>query len=135
MGVPAPRRTGDPSGHNGRVDVTGASARTARWAVAYSAVRAAVHVMFGNSPDILVEFGLTQRRTARARTLDEKVVARDKRDLTRAARHDMGNKQRAAIRPAPPEPIPTAPQPAAQAPAIPPSPSVPQSLVNGAGSH
>ncbi len=56
-----------------------------------SSMKAAIHVMFGNSAEVLADFGLAPRRIARARTLDEKVEARDKRKETLDDRHAVAN--------------------------------------------
>jgi hypothetical protein len=62
-----------------------------------SAVRQALLVAFTGQVDVLADFGLTARKV-RVVTPEEKVAATAKRAATRAARHTMGSKQKAAIK-------------------------------------
>jgi hypothetical protein len=54
-------------------------------------------VAFGSQLDTLVAFGLTARAKHVA-TSEEKLAATAKAKATRAARHTMGSRQRAAIK-------------------------------------
>jgi hypothetical protein len=85
-----------------------------------NALSTVVRGTFGNSPDVLTDFGITPRKAATPLTIEQKAAAAAKRSSTRQARHTMGTKQRQAIKgsvtgivitPA------TAPQPVAPAPA------------------
>src|ERR1700678_1538683 len=62
-----------------------------------SAVKQALLVAFAGQVDALADFGLTARK-ARVLTPEEKVASAAKRAATRAARHTMGSKQKAAIK-------------------------------------
>jgi hypothetical protein len=80
-----------------------------------SGLRQALQVAFAGSIDTLADFGLTPRK-ARVVTPEEKTVAVAKAKATRAARHTMGKKQKAAIKGTVPEAAPATP-PAAAVPA------------------
>jgi hypothetical protein len=69
-------------------------ARTRRFV---SNLRQVLLVAFDEQVDALADFGLTTRRQ-HARTPDENLGVTTKSRATRAARHTMGPKQRAAIR-------------------------------------
>jgi hypothetical protein len=62
-----------------------------------SGVKQVLHVMFAGSPDTLADFGLTPRK-AHVVAPEVKVAAATKAKATRAARHTMGAKQKAAIK-------------------------------------
>ncbi len=79
-----------------------------------SGVRQAVQVAFAGSIDQLADFGLKPRKVT-TRTPDEKAAAVAKAKATRAARHTMGPKQKAAIKGTVPATAPATP-PAAPAP-------------------
>ena len=79
-----------------------------------SGVRQAILVAFNGQVDVLADFGLTERKP-RVLTPEQKQAAAAKAKATRAARHTMGSKQKAAITGA------TAAAPAA----TPPAPAVP----------
>jgi hypothetical protein len=63
-----------------------------------SAFVAYVKATFGNSPDLLADFGLSPRKARTALSAEQKAVAVAKRDATRAARHTMGTKQRKGVK-------------------------------------
>jgi hypothetical protein len=67
-----------------------------------SALVTILKTSFGNSPDILADFGLTPRKVPAPLTVDAKRAAAAKRKATRAARHTMGSKQRLAVKGAAP---------------------------------
>jgi hypothetical protein len=73
-----------------------------------SGLRAVLMALFVGQIDTLADFGLTPRKT-RVVTPEAKVAAAAKAKATRAARHTMGKKQKAAIHGTVP---PTAPGPA-----------------------
>ncbi len=54
-----------------------------------------VKATFGDSPDILADFGLTPKKVKAPLTIAQKATAAAKREATRAARHTMGSKQKA----------------------------------------
>jgi hypothetical protein len=56
-----------------------------------------VRSMFANAPDALADFGFTPRKTATS-TLLTKVVAAEKRQSTREARHTVGAKAKLSIK-------------------------------------
>jgi hypothetical protein len=60
-------------------------------------MRQALLVAFADQVDVLADFGLTGRKT-RVVTPEEKVTAAAKARATRAARHTMGKRQKAAIK-------------------------------------
>jgi len=98
----------------------------------------ALRVAFGNSVDVLADFGLTPHKARAVRTPEQKAAATAKAKATRAARHTMGRKQKAAIKgtapaAAPPiaatSPAPTAPPSSSTtAPAAAPVPPPPHPL-------
>jgi hypothetical protein len=53
---------------------------------------------FGNSPDVLADFGLKPNKVRTPLTIDQKAVAAARRAATRAARHTMGPKQRQQVK-------------------------------------
>jgi hypothetical protein len=62
-----------------------------------SGVKQALLVAFAGQVDALADFGLTARKVT-VLTPEEKVAAAAKRTATRAARHTLGSKQKAAIK-------------------------------------
>jgi hypothetical protein len=66
-----------------------------------SALVSFVKATFGNSPDVLADFGVHPKARAPL-TVEAKVAAAAKRKATRAARHTMGAKQKKDVRGAPP---------------------------------
>jgi hypothetical protein len=56
-----------------------------------------VKAVYGNSPDVLADFGI-QTKVRVPLTVEAKVAAAAKRAATRAARHTMGKQQRKAIK-------------------------------------
>jgi hypothetical protein len=62
-----------------------------------SAFVAYVRVTYGNSPDVLADFGLAPKAQAQV-SPETQVIAAAKRKATRAARHTMGPKQKAGIK-------------------------------------
>src|SRR5258708_31104723 len=63
-----------------------------------SGLRAAIRAAFGGSLDVLADFGPTPRKTPPVSTPEEKAQAVATAKATRAARHTMGKKQKAAIK-------------------------------------
>jgi hypothetical protein len=63
---------------------------------AYTALQHIVRTMFANAADVLADFGMTPTKSTKP-TLLTKVVASEKRTVTRGARHTMGKKERLAI--------------------------------------
>ena len=59
---------------------------------------AVIRGTFGNSADVLKDFGLTPRRAPTPRTAEQKAVAAAKRVATRAARHTMGKNQKKDVK-------------------------------------
>ena len=55
-----------------------------------SAYVAFLKAMFGNSPDVLADFGLAPRKAKRPLTTEQQAVAKAKRDATRKARNTQG---------------------------------------------
>jgi hypothetical protein len=84
-----------------------------------SGVKQGLLVAFAAQLDTLADFGLTARAKHVA-TPEEKIAAAAKAKATRAARHTLGSKQKAAIKGTV---TPTAPAPAAPAPT--PNPTTP----------
>ena len=89
-----------------------------------SGLRKALQVAYAGSIDSLADFGLKAPKPRTPLTPAQKAAAVAKAEATRAARHTMGPKQKAAIKgtvpaaapetqPAAPAPTPTAPAPAA----------------------
>lgn len=93
-----------------------------------SSLRQVIRSMFGASPDLLADFGLVPHKPRKANP-QKKVDAAGKAKATRALRHTMGKKQKAAIKAAGPLPTATrANEPAAgNAPAVPAVPVNPPS--------
>ena len=73
-----------------------------------SGCKAFVRVHFGNSPGVLVDFGLAPRKVPAPRTVEDKAVAVEKGLATRKARHTMGRSQKKQVKGA----VATAPDPA-----------------------
>jgi hypothetical protein len=89
-----------------------------------SGLRQALHVAFDGSIDALADFGLVPRKP-HVISPEKKAAATAKALATRAARHTMGKKQKAAIKGTVPATAPATP-PAAPAPvAAPPTPVAP----------
>ena len=88
-----------------------------------SGLRKALFVAFGNSVDVLADFGLTPHKSRVPRTPEEKTAAAAKAKATRAARHTMGKKQRQAIKGTAPHAAPATAPVATPAPAMPANPS------------
>jgi hypothetical protein len=57
-----------------------------------------VKATFGNSPDVLADFGLKPKKARAPLTVEQKAAAAAKRKATRAARKTMGSKQRKAVK-------------------------------------
>jgi hypothetical protein len=74
-------------------------------------LKQAILVAFAGQVDVLADFGLTSRKP-RVLTPDAKLAAVTKAKATRAARHTMGSKQKAAIKGAVPPATPVASAPA-----------------------
>jgi hypothetical protein len=53
---------------------------------------------FGNSPEVLADFGIRPRKAPAPLTAEQKAVAVEKRKATRAARHTMGKNQRKGVK-------------------------------------
>src|SRR5258708_16879292 len=63
-----------------------------------SAYVAYVKATFGNSPDVLDDFGLKPRKTRAPLTIDQLAAAAAKRAATRVARHTMGPKKKLTVK-------------------------------------
>jgi hypothetical protein len=83
-----------------------------------------VKATFGNSPDVLADFGITPKKARAPLTIDQMATAAAKRAATRAARHTMGPKKKLSVKgtittivtpPAAPAPAPITPAPVASA--------------------
>src|SRR5450631_4053032 len=59
--------------------------------------RQTVLAMFASQPTVLAEFSVSPRKAPAPRTVEQKVVSAAKAKATRAARHTMSAKQKAAI--------------------------------------
>ncbi|HEX3769220.1 MAG TPA: hypothetical protein VHV30_00075, partial [Polyangiaceae bacterium] len=57
-----------------------------------------VRATFGNSPDVLADFGITPKKAPTPLTIGQKATAAAKRAATRAARHTMGPKKKLAVK-------------------------------------
>jgi len=57
-----------------------------------------VKATFAKSPDVLAEFGIKKKASAKAPTVAAKAAAIAKRDSTRAKRNTMGSKQKRAVK-------------------------------------
>jgi hypothetical protein len=93
-----------------------------------------VKATFGDSPDVLADFGLKPKKVPTPLTVDQKAAASAKRAATRAARHTMGSKQKQELKGT----VTTIVNPKAPAPATPPvaqipAPSAPTQGTGGAG--
>jgi hypothetical protein len=88
-----------------------------------SGLRQALQVAFAGAIDQLADFGLTPRKPRAHQTPEQKAKAVAKAQATRAARHTMGSKQKAAIKGTVPGTAP-ATAPAAPAPTVPVQPPV-----------
>jgi hypothetical protein len=79
-----------------------------------------VKVTFGDSPEILSDFGLEPRKAPTPLTVEQKTAAAAKRKATRALRHTMGPVQKKKVKttatPVVTVTIPTAPQPTVSSP-------------------
>jgi hypothetical protein len=62
-----------------------------------SAIRQTILLMYASKNDVLADFGLSPRRARRALSTVEKLEVSEKAKATRAARHTMGKRQKAAI--------------------------------------
>jgi len=89
------------------VDVAKAAskAKVAAWKAQSASLRsrmaafeAFVKVTYGNSPDVLADFGLKPRKAAAPLTVEQKAAAAAKRAATRAARHTMGSRQKKSVK-------------------------------------
>jgi len=78
-----------------------------------------VKVTYGNSPDVLADFGLTPNKARTPLTVEKKAAAAAKREATRAARHTMGAQQKKAVK-GTVTTIVTTPPPTAAPPVAPP---------------
>ena len=71
-----------------------------------------VKATYGNTPDVLADFGLKPNKARAPLTISQKAAASAKRVATRAARHTMGSQQKKDIKgqvpAATPEPAPHA---------------------------
>ncbi len=79
-----------------------------------SLLRRWIHLTYDGDPVALADFGLEPRKKPRVLTVEEKKLVAEKIRATRAARHTMGPKQRAAIKGEPPPPPPPAEDAAAE---------------------
>jgi hypothetical protein len=104
-----------------KVQAENAQAPTLRKVV--SAYVAYVKARFGNTPDVLVDFGIAPHKERTPMSAEQKAAAVAKREATRAARHIMGKNQRKKVTApvrvtltttplAEPQPIVAAPAPA-----------------------
>jgi hypothetical protein len=64
----------------------------------YTAFIVYIRAAFGNSPDILADFGLPPKKARKPRTAEQLAAAAAKRKSTRLARGTKGKKQKAAIK-------------------------------------
>jgi hypothetical protein len=88
-----------------------------------SAFVAYVKASYGNSPDVLADFGLSPRKATTPLSAEQTAVAVAKRAATRAARHTAGKLQKKAIKGAVNVTVTTTPLAAPQPAAVPPAPS------------
>jgi hypothetical protein len=63
-----------------------------------SAFESYVKVTFGNSPDVLADFGLQPKKAATPLSVEDKAAAVAKRESTRKARQTMGSQQRKEVK-------------------------------------
>jgi hypothetical protein len=63
----------------------------------FRAFETVIRATFGNSADVLADFGLAPHRARTPMTAEEKAVAAAKRKATRAARHTMGKNQKKTV--------------------------------------
>jgi hypothetical protein len=63
-----------------------------------SAFVAYVKATFGETPDVLADFGLKPKKVATPLTIEQKATASARRAATRAARHTMGSRQKADVK-------------------------------------
>jgi hypothetical protein len=63
-----------------------------------AALESYVRLTFGGSPDVLVDFGVTPKKTPTPLSTEKKTVANAKRKATRAARGTTGKKAKLAIK-------------------------------------
>jgi hypothetical protein len=96
-----------------------------------------VRATFGNSPDVLADFGLTKKARTPL-TVEAKAAAAAKRKATRAARHTMGAQQKKSVKGAVTgivvTPV-TAAQPVATTPAGPIAPATSTGTTAGSTPH
>ncbi len=88
-----------------------------------SSLRQVIRSMFGASPDVLADFGLALKKVP-VESPETRVAAAAKARATRALRHTMGSKQKAALKATAPLPAetPANPPAAGNAPAAPVAP-------------
>jgi hypothetical protein len=79
--------------------------------------------MFGNSADVLADFGLASHKTRVPLTAEDKAVAVAKRNATRAARHTMSKNQKKDIKGAVKAALVVTPLAGSQPTASPPAPT------------
>jgi hypothetical protein len=75
-----------------------ARARTPALRKAIRAFVAFVRATFGNSPEVLVDFGLTPHKAPAPKTVEEKAAAAAKNLATRKARHTLGKNQKKSVK-------------------------------------
>jgi hypothetical protein len=63
-----------------------------------SAFTAFVKATFGDTPDVLADFGLKPRKPTTPLTIEQKAAASAKRAATRAARRTMGSRQKKEVK-------------------------------------
>ena len=63
-----------------------------------AALVAFVRATFGNTPDVLADFGLLPKKVRAPLTIDQKATAAARRAATRAARHTMGSQQKKEVK-------------------------------------
>ncbi|HEY8089983.1 MAG TPA: hypothetical protein VIF09_19110, partial [Polyangiaceae bacterium] len=86
----------------------------------------ALKVIFAGQIEALADFGLKAPKPRTPLTNAQKAAAAAKAKATRALRHTMGSKQKAALTGTAPAPVTTpSPEPAAAPPAASPAPAVP----------
>jgi hypothetical protein len=57
-----------------------------------------VKVSFSQSPDVLADFGLAPKKERAPLTIEQRALANERRNATRAARHTMGSRQKKAVK-------------------------------------
>jgi hypothetical protein len=63
-----------------------------------AALVAFVKATYGNTPDVLADFGLKPKKARTPLTIQQKAAAAAKRTATRAARHTMGKNQKKVVK-------------------------------------